>query len=52
MGVGTPGACEDAVMDWYLPNWSNTDRVLARIDSSNALNKVDKRLNPLNYRSA
>ena len=45
VGVGTPGGCEavvHAVRHWLLMFWQSTDRVLARIDLSNAFNTVDR----------
>ena len=45
VGVGTPGGCEavvHAVRHWFLSFWQDTDRVLARIDLSNAFNTIDR----------
>ena len=45
VGVGTPGGCEavvHAVRHWFLSFAQSTDRVLARVDLSNAFNSVDR----------
>ena len=45
VGVGTPGGCEavvHAVRHWFLSYHRSPDRVLARIDLSNAFDTVDR----------